>query len=385
MLRTKILLLCLVPVLVVSSCIKPYEPDIRSSDKQKYVVTGQVTDGGGDQTVNVSLTSPIGDPHYIPVQGCFVRIFDDKGNTFYMTEMGNGDYYTWIDPSFLIPGASFKIEVETRSGENIVSDFDQLMECPDVDSIYFERKEIQSDIAGQITKGIQFYIDLDARASNARYFRWEATETWEYQADYPVEWYFDGEIRHVSPPDYSRKVCWSTTAVPDIFTLTTNNLVENKYMMLPLHFVSNRTSRLMYGYSLLIRQYALSEAAYSYWDQLRINSSQQGGLYEKQPLAIVGNMHNTTHPEEDVLGFFGASSVKTKRVFIQDVPDLALNFSTLCYPGLLEEGFSVFEPYEYPIYLMGDKYGYTMMYLNEECVNCLKLGGTNVKPEFWPN
>jgi hypothetical protein len=149
--------------------------------------------------------------------------------------------------------------------------------------------------------------------------------------------------------------------------------------------VDNHTNRLLYGYSLLINQYALSEAAYSYWDQLRINSSEQGGLYEKQPLSIVGNLHNNTNPEQEVLGFFSASSVKSRRLFIGPVNDLRFDYIEFCSPAPLGRlGFLEIEPDEYPAYLMGDKTGPIPVVLSQYCVDCTTLGGITTKPYFWP-
>ena len=49
-----------------------------------------------------------------------------------------------------------------------------MSECPEIDSVYYIRKEIQSNIPGQITKGLQFYIDLNGGNINSHFFRWEA-------------------------------------------------------------------------------------------------------------------------------------------------------------------------------------------------------------------
>lgn len=380
--RVRIPLLILALLAMASACIKPYAPEIQSRDLNKYVVTGQVTAGDSTQTVNVSRTSSISDPKYIPVSGCTIIIFDDKGNEFPLTEKGNGDYFTVINPDFLIPGVSFRIEVTIPSGDLIRSEFDKLSDCPAVDSIYYIRKDIPGNKPGQFTRGIQFYTDLNTTASYSRYYRWETTETWEYHTDYPLEWYYDGTTHQVVPPDYSRNVCWSTYKIPDIFTLSTADQDENKYNMLPLHYVNNRTSRLMYGYSLLIKQYSLSEAAYVYWDQLRINGSQEGGLYTTQPLPIQGNMYNVTNPSEGVLGYFGATSMKSKRIFIQNVPGLVLDFSTGC--SLERPPWGPVPPDEYPIYLVKDSNGQTIYHITEDCINCLLYGGTTVKPSFWP-
>lgn len=371
--------------IMLQSCIMPFEPHIDNKNLNKFVVTGQVSDNSDYQIVSISTSSSIGDPQYIPVSGCSARIFDDKGNQFTMQEAEAGIYKVKIASNFMTPGTSFKVEILTSDGVNIKSDFDRMSECPPVDSVYYSREEIPTNIPGQVTIGLQFYTDLNGGNLNSHFFRWEAIETWEYQVDYPREWWYDGTVHRIIPPDYSRKVCWSTQLVKNIYTLSTENLVENKYYKLPLNFVDNHTPKLMYGYSLLINQYALSEAAYSYWDQLRINGSEQGGLYEKQPLSIEGNLHNNSNPDQKVLGFFGASSVKSKRIFLRSVENFTLDFTTFCTADTLgvRVGFKAISPSAYPVYLAGNSRTYLMICLSKYCVDCLTLGGTNIKPDFW--
>lgn len=371
-------------VMISSSCIKNYEPEILASDAKKYIVAGQVTEGDSLQKVNVSQTSPIGDPSYIPVTGCHVTIYDDRNHQFALTDNGNGDYSVVIEPVYLMPGVSFKVEIKTPAGDHLGSDFDMLSTVSPMDSIYYHRKDIEQNEPGEFRIGIQFYIDVNGSEATSRYYRWEEFETWEYHAVYPLEWYYDGIVHHVVPPDYSRNVCWSTRRIPSILTLSTNNLDRNRYELFPLHYVSNKTQRLAYGYSLLVKQYAISEAAYSYWEQLRANSNPEGGLYEKQPLAIMGNMHDLDNADNNVLGFFSATSVVSRRIFIKNVPDLILDYNTYCSPSKLIRGVSEIEPSEYPGYLLGDQYGYSATLLNAECINCLLLGGTIIKPSFWP-
>lgn len=372
-------------VLMLSSCIVPYDPHIPSQNVNKYVVSGQVNNNSEFQLVSVSMASPVDNPKYIPVSGCYVRIFDEKGNEYELQESDPGIYQVKIDKSYLIPGTSFRVQILTSDGIDIESDFDQMSECPEIDSVYFVRKEIQSTLPGQITRGLQFYIDLDAENMNSHFFRWEAIETWEHHAKYPKQWWWNGSVHEIIPPDSSKMVCWSTELVKKIFTLSTTGLVENRYTMLPLQFVDNHSARLMYGYSLFINQFAQSEAAYSYWDQLRINSNEQGGLYEKQPLSIVGNLHNYTNPDQVVLGFFGVSSVKSRRIFISNVDDLPFDFTDYCSPAPLGFfGFREILPDEYPAYLLGDNTGPYAVVLSQYCIDCTALGGTTTKPNFWP-
>lgn len=384
--QNKVIVMFLVLTLIVTSCIKSFTPNIDSGDLNKIVVTGQVNQGEVIQRVNISRSSPISYPEYLPIIGCSVEISDDKGNVFMLGDDGNGNYTGQIDQAYLQAGASFRIRIITPDGDEIVSDYDQINACPEIDTVYFERKDVELNTPGKYSLGIQFYVNLDARATASRYFMWEAFETWEYHADYPIEWWYDGVVHHVWPPDYSRKVCWKTRKIQHIYTLTTRNLTDNIFNRYELQYVDNLSARLMYGYSLLVKQYALSETAYTYWDQMRINSNQQGGLYEKQPLAIHGNLRNMTHPDNEVLGFFGAAAVRSTRIFVANVPDLPLDFSTYCSPSALRQGLREISPSDYPAYLMGNEFGYSLVQLNVECVDCLaQKGGTNIKPDFWPN
>lgn len=385
MLQTKLVMILVLLALMLPSCIIPYDPHIDLTNVNKFVVSGQVNDNDELQTVSVSKASPVGAPQYLPVSGCYVRIFDDRGNEFPMQENEMGIYKGRIERNYLIPGTSFKVDVLTPDGINLESDFDRMNECPEIDSVYYIWKEFPKEDPDNITNGLQFYVDLDCGKISTRFFRWEAIETWEYHVAYSKEWYYDGSVHRIVPPDSSRKTCWSTELVKNIYTLSTEDLVENKYYMFPLNFVDNHTSRLRYCYSLLINQFAMSEAAYSYWDQLRINNSELDGLYEKQPLTIIGNLHNNTNPDQKVLGFFSASSVKSRRIFVMNVKDISFDFSTFCTPEPLGFfGLREIEPDEYPAYLEGNNMGPFNIVLSQYCVDCLVLGGINIKPDFWP-
>ena len=169
-----------------------------------------------------------------------------------------------------------------------------------------------------------------------------------------------------------------------IFTLSTQNLSENSFARFPLNFVENNTSKLAILYSLLVYQTTLTQDAYTYWDQLRQNSEQDGGLYTSQPIAIKGNLKNITSPEKDVLGYFQASSLKTKRIFVYPIEDLPLNFDRACYPWVIEHGFVEISPRDYPAYLMAVDGQWTMTVLNKGCIECELRGGTINKPYYWP-
>jgi len=106
-------------------------------------------------------------------------------------------------------------------------------------------------------------------------------------------------------------------------------------------------------------------------------------LYEKQPLSIKGNIVCDNFPDKEVLGFFCATPVRTKTIFIKDVEDLELDFDKFCSPKSYH-GLIDLLPTEFPMYWVDYNNG-GLTPVNRVCADCRELGGTTVKPDFWPD
>ena len=372
-------------LVILSACIKPYNPKIDSNSQDKYVVSGRITSVEGWQDVDVSFSSPIQSPEYIPVPGCQVKVLDDKGNIFPLDEYQPGGYHVWMDKAHLAPGTSYQVKVTTPGGEELVSGFDRMSACPPIDSVYYMVKDVPISQPPFSARVLQFYVNLNAVGNYSQFYKWEVTETWEYTAAHPAQYYYDGTFHEIIPPDYSNYTCWTTNLVKNVFTVSTKSLSENIFKQYPLNYIDGHSTRLTILYSILVGQYALSEGAYNYWEQLRINSNEQGGLYEKQPLAIKGNLVNASNPDKEVLGYFYAASETSKRYFYQNVPGITVDSNTYCSEDLLGRyGWREFTPDMYPVYFYYNKEK-KLRILSYECVDCRRLGGTTVKPDFWPN
>ena len=106
-------------------------------------------------------------------------------------------------------------------------------------------------------------------------------------------------------------------------------LSETEYNLYPLHFVQGNNEKLAWGYSLLVEQHSLSKPAYIYHNEVKKNNYENGGLYEQQPALIKGNLMNLTNSDEEVLGYFFASSVNKKRIYIKNVDDLEITYNDM--------------------------------------------------------
>ena len=366
--------------IIITSCIEKYTPEITDLDINKIVVNGGVTDTEGFQSVFISRSTDMSKPRFIPVSNCDVKISDNKGNLFQLYEDANGEYQAYFEQKYLTEGTAFKVDVLTPDGQLISSEYDTLHVSPEIDSVYYIKEDILTSNPEYNIQGIQFYIDYNGQNTNAKYIRWDLYETYEYHAKYPIQFLFDSRgFYEIDPPDYSKNVCWATKRVLIIFTLSTNNLAENKYLKYPLHYVNNKTQRLAYGYSLLVKQYSLSEQAYNYYQQLQLNVNNEGGLYDTQPFQIEGNLSNVSNPNKIVLGFFYAGGVKLKRTFIHPIEELPMEFNHMCTPTkIVKYQMLLAMKDDYPLVILD---GYLLL---PDCYDCTVRGGTLTKPDFWP-
>lgn len=384
MMRNKLLLGIL--ILLMGSCIKTYDPDFKDDSIEKWVIEGSITNQEGWQEVRISKSSSYNAAYFFPDDDCQVKIINEAGDVFQLENEGEGLYRVWISSEYLIPGTSYHLNVITSDGEEFESVPD-LMPPPNVlqDATYAieDMPTLEPEV---FIRGLQFYIDLNEMEESSQFYRWRIRETWEFISAYPKEFWYDGEIHRYVPPDSSTYYCWATEEYPEIFTLTTQHLQENQVNDIPLHFVSTQTEKLDRLYSYFLEQISLSEDAYNYWEQLRKNVSVGEGLYASQPTAIPGNISNVNDTDESILGFFSATSVSSKRYFIEPIEGLELDFSNHCSPAFLRKGLREIRWYEYPAFLMTSDDGTTWIpyMFNNECIDCRLRGGKTEKPDFWP-
>ena len=177
---------------------------------------------------------------------------------------------TWIPAEHLTYGTLYQLVVSTPDGRNYVSDYEELLPCPPIDSILWERKPLPTTDPNLTYNGVQFYVSTDASGDYAKHFRWDLEETWEYHAATTINAFYIGgeDIRDIIVPaaDTATQIwsgwkedtlfyCWKTLSIPEIFTYTTQNLSSDLVRKFPLNHVSNRTDRLEYRYHLLVKQY----------------------------------------------------------------------------------------------------------------------------------
>ena len=377
-------------LLMLSACVERYYPEEDNSLTGTLVINAALTNIAGNQTIQISRSDGLLSPEFIAESSCVVELENLDGDIISFSESTPGYYSGIIPEGYMEYGDQYMLRVITSDGNIYISDYSHLNAPTPIDRIYYELETIPGDDPELSTDGIRFYIDFQADADLSEYMRWELVETYEFHnPDYEGFIYSFDRVLRPLPDSLDDRQCWISGHVNAIFTLDATNISDPSYTHMPLHFVSNETQRLSYGYSLLVRQHSQDQASFWYWDELKKNSYEQSGLYDRLPSLTPSNISNADDPDERILGFFGVSGVTEERFFVSEVQGLKKYDVRFCYPAPERPRFRFLSLSDLPVYVStaydpetGNAHsGQTVL----ECLDCrVRKGSSGEAPDFWP-
>ena len=363
-------------ILIINSCISQFIPDA-SEEKELLVVEGLITDQPEINTIKLSLSRPLGQKNVAtPLSGCSVSILEDERPSYQLTETIPGTYVT--DPALFQGKIGSKYILQINTDNTPIGNFSfesvpmELKPVPPIDTIFYETKIIRKNELGPDDEGIQIYLNTHDPSKSCQFYRWDFTETWEFQLPYYVP----------------NRVCWLTNRSGSIYIKNTSVLAENRINRFPLNFISNGTDRLSVKYSVLVNQYSLNEDEFSYWERLQNISDEVGSLYDLTPASIPGNIRCVDDPNKHVLGYFSVSARSSKRVFIKESLSNIVNLYNDCPSDTIQGPDSIIIPgldeNVWVIYRMNmsGMPPYRVITQQKGCADC-SVRGTTVRPDFW--
>ena len=371
----------LLMMLYFFNCRKPYDPPAITIPNNYLVVDGIINTGVGSVTsVNVNRTRNLGDTVVggIPELNAQVTVISGNGTSYPLTDTAATGIYT-SPPLTLDANQQYYITINTVDGKKYISDRVTPKQTPPIDSFYWQQPH-----------DITFYINTHDPSNNTRYYRWDYTETWEHDAQLQTGWTVKNGL--IIPMDSTNQTnqCWTTVHSSNILLATTVALSSDIVNAFPIQTIPNGDDRLTMKYSLLAREYALTADAYAYWQLIQKTSQQLGTLFDLQPSQLIGNIHSLSNPNEPVIGFLSASSVREQRLFLYNTnltgwQHNALNYTcdTLEIP-VNQTDYRIYNSDAYPQY--APYYFITngpLVLASRRCVDCTLFGGSNVKPSYW--
>ena len=376
-----IIFLLIVFITVNITCKKPYNPPATQADNKFLVIDGTlISSADSPSVITLSRTTKLTDTttSISPETVASVSVQGDDGEVISFFEQSEGVYKS--NPSLLNASVKYRLNI-TTSGEDYASDFVEMEQTPPIDSLTWQQ---QNDV--------MIYLNTHDPSNNTRYYRWDFTEIYQYESLLQAELSQDnGRLFYVDDNDQTFD-CWRTVASTDILLGSSIALSQDVISHAAINIVPQNSQKISIRYSILVKQYALTPEAYQYFSILKKNTENLGSIFDAQPSQLTGNIHSLKNPSEIVVGFFSASSVQQRRLFITkyDVNNWHFVDTTrecgvtlIGHYTLPDPGFYIWDYPDrdyYPYYVCGAGCFYIA---RRECVDCRVRGGVNHKPSFW--
>ena len=360
-------------------CKDEYISPYKAPPTGYLVVEGYISGNTRTQfTLSRSVSLP-GDSTPPPETGARVQVEGSDNSTWPLPEAARGVY---TDSFTLNPQLKYRLRVTTSNGEAYLSDYAPFKVTPPIDSISFTNGP----------NGVVIYANTHDPANATRYYQWNWDQVYEYSsAEFSEFEYFPAANDVFIRPDSDQiNHCWNSSSSTSILVSTSTKLAQDVISGYPIKMIPPNDVQTSILYSILVRQYALTEDGYNFLTLMQKNTESLGTIFDAQPSQITGNIHSLTHPTEQVIGWVSAGTVTNLRAYVSraDVPSSYVYLcelkDTLLPPDTdLRKNFtSRFDP------VYGEYYGPTLIgYWSNSvfCVDCRKFGGgVNKRPSYWP-
>ena len=387
-----------IAALMAIGCKKPYSPPIVSVGKSYLVVEGAINTGQDSTIIHLSHTIPLSAPAGAvspPELGAAVVVQSDANTSIQLTDAGNGYY---ISPNLNLSGANkYRLQITTADAKVYQSDFVQVKNSPPIDSVSYQ----------VLNNAVQINVNTHDASNSSRYYRWDYYETWIIHAKYQSQFILQTQPKDtIVYRDPSQQIfkCWNSGQSSDIVLASTAKLSQDILINSPITSITSTSEKLTERYSILVKQYALTKEAFDYYQLLRKNTEQLGGIFSPQPSSLTGNVHCLTVPSETVIGYISAGSVTKQRIYINSyglppgplwIPKMPYDQCTLdtflyaFYPRgsrvpINQVAAYLYTGYAIPVNVIAQPGQPPVGYTGSigACVDCT-LRGTNRKPDFW--
>jgi hypothetical protein len=367
--------------ITISTCREPYAPPAITNPNRYLVVDGFINTGANTVTTfNLNRTRNLGDTTVtgIPELDAQISIVSSGGAAYPLTEtLGTGIYSS--APLTLDVTQQYQVTITTTTGETFSSDPVPCLNNPPIDSIFWRQPN-----------DLTVYASTHDPTDATHYYRYDYNETWQHNSQLQTVWRVANGMIYPVDTSTQKDSCWTTDTSGNILLASSAAETKDFIVGFPLVTIPNSDPRVQFIYSILVRQYALTEGAFNYWQLIQKNTQDVGTLFDVQPTQLTGNIHCTSNPAEPVIGYINASGVQQQRIFIlyEQVSNWTQNQAgSGC--DTVEISYDDLNPfvYNYPNPNYAPWYFITfgpLVLASKNCLDCTLTGGTNIRPAFWP-
>ncbi len=370
--------LLIVP-LMLFSCIYDYDPkdkDLKGLNSPLVVIDGDIIVGGITR-VKVGFTRSLTEEQEVLPLGASVWVESEGGEILSGRVLENDTNCFEVNTEELDLQGRYRLGVSIPGKGEYISQFGNVMVSPPID-----------DITWSISRD-STYANVEVTTHNTEteklYCKWNYTENWESPAvivpfaEY-IPYKGNNGLRYLTPDEISeRSECWSEAVSTDVCIANTEKLSENVISRSVVRRIANTDTRAMALYAITVTQKALGQEAYRYWDALKRNTGNIGGIFSEQPTELRGNIVSATNPDEVVVGYISVTTATHMRKFIdwKDVDLYRPGCSMVQFEGVWDEKYQQ----GYRVFAIDAGFPWWSMH---RCVDC-RTYSNSTRPDFWPD
>jgi hypothetical protein len=298
------LLLIFCALFLLSSCETEIEDFQTQNLSSAIVVYGEISNVDGPYNVRlnyVSAYSPYDATQFTgqPITDANVRIVDGNGKETAYYEKSKGYYLSPAGFKGEV-GQKYKLRIKLLDGKTIESAFQTITPSPSLAEFSYSFKDAAK------VENMRFPLIAsikDPKATEDYYFV-KRQDFRQFLLTCPPP------PAPPAPTPPCNCLCWqaplnTTPYLLDDFLLSGKNLSLD-LGQLPYEDFTDWVVQL--------DVYSISKEAHTYWKRLEDQRKLSGGIFDKIPAQIIGNLKCTSEPSQEVLGFFMVGGLTQKRL-----------------------------------------------------------------------
>lgn len=300
-------------LVTVLSCVD--EVDLQSSgDQRKMVISGKITTENEPYSVTISESAIFSSNERsfpAPVEAAEVYLHSSLGEDILLTEVSPGEYQT--DSAAIIGtiGTSYYLEILLADGREYRSHPEIMIPSPDIDSVSFrfKREDRLNEINNLVPVSIvEIFINLQVSTNPDNvFFRWEISGEYEFEERQELNTGSFPVVCYVSDSDIDN----GQVIIGNVIGKLGDSLIDFKI------FEQDVDYKFAHQYGFRIDQESLTRTAYNYFEQIKLIKERDGNVLERPVGRVRGNIFNVNDEQEEVLGYFFASSRSFSRLFVR--------------------------------------------------------------------
>lgn len=289
--------------LVMGQCVTKFDPKI-TENTPKLVVDGLITDQPGPYQIRLQYSYPYTNQTSVrTIGGATVEISDDRGTKETLIDRGQGLYETAANGIKGMVGRKYSITIKTPDGKKYVSQPELLKPVAEFGTIVTEYQQTATPgLRGQFN----VFVNVKDPETPNDFYRWKWTHYEKLTYCYYLFTTLNGGVI-IRERSECCESCWKVEACNGCIILANDRLTNGKTITrVPLAKIPYND---VTSYFVVFEQHSLTAEAYQFWKSIDSQINNSGGIFDLPPATVNGNIVCTSHPEDQVLGYFGASSV----------------------------------------------------------------------------